>query len=163
MIKKNFFTATLLCILASTYGQKQIPGAMHVDDYNDKWAKEYFDIIKIDKIEGFWQSDDGIKYAIKKFIYEDSTSETNTANESFRMYISDPNSSDGFWMPGDIRAIIQKTSKPNVYSIEYTTFSFPNYFLEFDFGSLENSSLLTIKHKDGKQTILVKIYPTSQK
>lgn len=163
MTKYILLTFILLLRVGNSYSQRQIPGPRHVNNYNDQWAKEYFDLTDNDEIEGFWQSDDGTKYAIKQYTNENRNSETNTSNKTYRMYISEPNSTDGVWTTGDLRAIIQESSTPNVYSIEYTTFSFPNYFLETDFGFLEKSSLLTINLKDGKKSLLVKIYPNNPK
>lgn len=159
MKKGLLFLTILLLNYTLSFGQKKVPGARHVDDYSDEWAKSYFDNAKLDKIEGFWQSSDGLKYAVKKYYSDNSNSESISAYESYRIYVSEANNSNGIWIKGDIRGSIQKTSTQLVYSIEYTTCDFPDYFQELAFGILESPSLLSFTLQNGRKILLVKLYP----
>jgi S1-C subfamily serine protease len=159
MTKHKLIFIVFALISVATFGQKKVPGVRHVDEFSDEWAKAYFDYVKLDEIEGFWQSSDGLKYAIKKYNSDNSKSESISANQSYRIYVSEANSSNGIWTKGDIRGSLQKTSTQFVYSIEYATCDFPNYFEELVFGILESPSILSIPLKNGEKILLVKLYP----
>jgi len=156
---KYLILSIIVFVSITIFGQKKIPGAMHVDNYSDEWAKSYFDQFELDPIEGFWQSNDGMKYAVKKYMNSSSNSEIKSTDISYRMYVSSPNVDNGIWIIGDVKAIIQNTSNINLFSMEFTTCVFPEYFVENIFCIVLNPAMIKIKENNGNETILVKLYP----
>lgn len=118
-------------------------------DITENKAKQYFNTNQIDLIEGIYKSmnDSYYRLAIKKY------------NNSYAAIIleSDENS---VWKPGEIKAYIEPSSAPNVYSIKWYT---ANKLPYETFGILEKNAILSVEFNNSETNStfkFMKLFPS---
>jgi S1-C subfamily serine protease len=148
-------------VSVATFAQKKVRSKLLQKNYSEERAKEYFIHNEIDDIEGIWQSSDGYKYSISKYVKNGVVSENN-----FTIIVFSSSSNSSFWKENYVRGYITKTSEEGVYKISFYSDgknffnNKPNIDILSCSGTLENYYFFTFTPKEGHQIKLTKIFPT---
>lgn len=133
-----------------------------VNGYTESDAKSYLNnnSINLDPIEGIWQSTEGCKYAVEKYVENGRRQ-----NGKYRVVVLEHSSR--WWSTGEIQAFISDGSSESLYSMKYYTKYFnngaaagaENYFIYREGFNIASYTRYTDDYGSQQKITWYKLYP----